>query len=79
MADIVPGTMVVMSITRRFGPYNVGDITSWTMEQGRELEGKRLARPLHLLVPSPHETPPPEGQEAAAAASLRQPAQVVRK
>lgn len=76
MSDIVPGTMVRMRITRRFGPYNVGELIAVGLAEGRDLDAKRLAVPLDILVPP---TAMPAGQEAATEAPARQPASVVRK
>lgn len=78
MTEIPVGTMARMRITRRFSHYNVGDLIVVPMGQGLELEAKRLAQPLDLLVPSMR-TPTLEGAEAPTAVPARQPAQMVRK
>jgi hypothetical protein len=69
MSGVVPGTLVQMRTLRRFHHYNRGEIIAVPFEAARDLEAKRLAQPLHLLVP----TPP------AATEPVRQPAGVVRK
>jgi len=73
MSDIVPGTMVRMRVIRRYHHYNVGEVIAVPLHEGRDLEVKRLAQPLDILVPAA------AGQEAAAAAAARAPASVVRK
>lgn len=59
--------MVAMRVTRRFGPYNVGEMISVPFWDGRDLEAKRLAQPVHLLVPARDEgAPAPEAAPARA-------------
>lgn len=53
MSGIVPGTLVQMRTLRRFSHYNRGEVIAVPIEVGRDLEAKRLAQPLHLMVPSP--------------------------
>lgn len=78
MSEIVAGTMVRMRVTRRWSHYNVGDVIAVTLAQGLDLDAKRLARPLDVLVPTPvaaagsGEVPPTSGPQ-------RQPGQTVRK
>lgn len=74
MADVVPGTQVRMRIERRYSHYNIGDLIAVDFWAARELEAKRLATPLDLLVPMP-------AQAAAAveAVPVRQPGATVRK
>lgn len=75
MSDIAPGTMVRMRIARRFSHYNVGDLIAVPLAQGRDLDAKRLATPLDILVP-----PAAAGQDATPEPTpQRQPAGVVRK
>ena len=76
MPEIVPGTHVRMRITRRFSSYNVGELIAVPLAQGLELEAKRLAQPIDLLVP---QTASPAGADAGTAGPARQPAQIVRK
>jgi hypothetical protein len=64
--------MVRMRIIRRFSHYNVGEVIAVTLAQGRDLDVRRLAAPLDILVPTPA-PPPPE------AAPQRQPGATVRK
>lgn len=78
MVEIPAGTHVRMRVTRRYASYNVGDVIAVPFFQGKELEAKRLAQPIDLLVPTAR-TPPPAGQDSATAAPARQAAQVVRK
>lgn len=75
MSDVVPGTHVRMRVTRRYGSYNVGDLIAVEFWAARELDAKRLAQPIDLLVPrqAAAESEPP------AAVPQRQPATVVRK
>ena len=75
MSDIVPGTMVRMRVIRRYHHYNVGEVIAVPLHEGRDLEAKRLAQPLDILVPAAAG----EGQEVATAAAARAPASVVRK
>lgn len=76
MIDVVPGTHVRMRITRRFSHYNVGDLIAVDFWAARDLDAKRLAQPLDLLVPAAAATtggPPPDP------VPQRQPGSVVRK
>lgn len=61
-----------MRIIRRFSHYNVGEVIAVSLEQGRDLDARRLAAPLDILVPSPASPP-------AEPASQRQPGATVRK
>jgi hypothetical protein len=73
MSDIMPGTLVQMRTLRRFSHYNAGEVIAVSLEAGRELEAKRLALPLAIMVPSrPGDTPADVGP-------TRQPGSVVRK
>jgi hypothetical protein len=63
--------MIRMQITRRFSHYMAGEIVAVTREQGIELEAKRLARAVNMLVPTP--------VAAAEPIPQRQPAAIVRK
>jgi hypothetical protein len=78
MSDFVPGTHVRMRVMRRFSHYNIGDLIAVEFFAARELDAKRLAQPLDLLVPgrAAAETgvhPPPD------TVPQRQPGSVVRK
>ena len=77
MSDLVPGTMVRMRTTRRFGHYNVGELIAVSLGQGRELHAKQLAEPVDMLVPTQPASPAPP--DAATGGATRTPAQVVRK
>ena len=61
---VVPGTLVQMRTLRRFHHYNAGEIIAVPMEAAQDLARKRLAQPLHLLVPTPvaADATPPRGQ-----------------
>ncbi len=72
MSDFVPGTLFQMRIDRRFSHYTVGEMIAVPYEAARDLEARRLATPLHALVPLPR----PGADDAAPA---RQPTGVVRK
>lgn len=76
MSDVVPGTQVQMRVVRRYSHYNVGDLIAVDFWAAKELDAKRLAQPLRLLVPAAAaETggPPPDP------VPQRQPGSVVRK
>jgi len=70
--------MVQMEITRRFSHYNIGDMIAVDFYAGRELEAKRLARPLHLLVP-PRAAAAAGPDDPSTSGPVRQPGAVVRK
>jgi hypothetical protein len=53
LSGIPPGTLVQMRTLRRFAHYNRGETIAVPIEVGRDLEAKRLAQPLHLMVPTP--------------------------
>ena len=69
MTGIVPGTKVQMRTLRRFHHYNAGEIIAVPLAAARDLEAKRLAQPLHLLVP----TAVVAAAEAEAVVPQRQP------
>lgn len=71
MVDIVPGTHVRMRVIKRFSHYNLGELIAVDFWAAKELDAKRLAMPLDLLVP-PHVA-------AATAEPVRQPASIVKK
>jgi hypothetical protein len=62
--------MVRMRVVRRYHHYNVGELIAVPLAEGKDLEARRLAQPLDIMVPAT------AGQEAATA---RAPASVVRK
>jgi hypothetical protein len=70
------GIMVRMRVARRFSHYNRGELIAVPLEQARDLDAKRLATPLDLLVPPPRT---PAAPDEATGAPGRQPASVVRK
>jgi len=53
MSEVVRGTMVQMRTLRRFHHYNAGEVIAVPYAAAKDLEAKRLAQPLHLLVPTP--------------------------
>jgi len=59
------GTLVSMRTMRRFQHYNAGEIIAVPMAAAQDLAAKRLAQPLHLLVPT-GPTVNPERQTAPA-------------
>jgi hypothetical protein len=67
--------MVRMRVIRRYPHYPVGEVIAVPLHEGRDLEVKRLAQPLDILVPAAAG----DGQEAATASAARAPASVVRK
>jgi hypothetical protein len=71
----VPGVMVRMRVTRRFSHYNRGELIAVTLAQAQDLDVKRLATPLDVMVPTAALEAPGE----ATAGALRQPPSVVRK
>lgn len=74
MSGIVPGTLVQMRVIRHYSHYNRGDVIAVPLEAGLELERKRLAEPILILVP------PQVTAAASAEPALRQPSGgIVRK
>jgi hypothetical protein len=77
MSGVVAGTMVSMRTLRRFSNYMAGELIAVPFDAAQELDRKRLAQPLQLLVPTPvvaaGTDDPPQS------APLRQPSGVVRK
>jgi hypothetical protein len=80
MSDVLaPGTLVQMRTLRRFSHYMAGEIIAVPYEAARDLDAKRLAAPLAMMVPAPRPEAAPEGDPAAAPAPRAQPAGTVRK
>lgn len=79
MSDIVPGTLVQMRTLRRFSHYFAGELIAVPLDAARDLDAKRLAAPLSLLVPTPA-TQAGTGDDPPASVPARgQPAGIVRK
>lgn len=49
---IDPGTQARMRVVRRFASYNVGDVIAVPLAQGLDLNAKRLATPIDVMVPN---------------------------
>jgi hypothetical protein len=73
MSDVAPGTLVQMRTTRRFSHYLAGEVIAVPFAAARDLHAKRLAEPLHLLVPTAAAAAPDDTPQRQA------PATVVRK
>ena len=70
-----PGTLVQMRTMRRFAHYLAGEIIAVPMDAAQDLAAKRLAQPLAIMVPAKVEA----SAESKADATVRRPAEVVRK
>jgi hypothetical protein len=70
MSGEVAGTLVQMRTMRRFSHYTAGELIAVPMAAAQELAAKRLAQPLHIMVPKLAGTEDP---------APRQPSGVVRK
>jgi hypothetical protein len=52
MSDLAPGTLVQMRTLRRFSHYMAGEVIAVPMDAARDLDAKRLAQPLSIMVPA---------------------------
>ena len=78
MSEHVPGTLVQMRTLRRFSHYFAGELIAVPMEAARDLDAKRLAAPLSLMVPTPA-TQAGAGDDPPTPVPVRQPAGIVKK
>lgn len=78
MSDLAPGTLVQMRTLRRFSHYFAGELIAVPIEAARDLDAKRLAQPLSLLVPTPAAVSG-AGDDPPTPVPTRQPAGIVRK
>jgi hypothetical protein len=80
MSDLMPGTLVQMRTLRRFAHYMAGEMIAVPYEAARDLDARRLAQPIHFLVPPARAVEAaPEGAEGVPQMPMRQPGGVVRK